>query len=256
LSLRARGFGRHYGLCSSALRDVGISFAASACQHDHIGCYGSELAARMRERERESVCVCRRAIPRRARRLPRLGFRSHRCLHTHWLSLINRISTNTHWCVWSTRPTFDHHEAVMGLCRWLRTVCESVGERWRGEAGRLSGWDDDSAHSLTPMLAHILARAVDANGFGPSRSGGETVPVAAHSCESVGERRHTGAVFFLTLCTTSEIGYTQYKCSCARCMHSRMQLSSLHLNEDAGSAGFFSEDCFHGQILTVWEAYP
>jgi hypothetical protein len=152
------------------------------------------------------------------------------------------------------RPS--RREAVMGLCRWLRTVCESVGERWRGEAGRLSGWDDDSAHSLTPMLAHILARAVDANGFGPSRSGGETVPVAAHSCESVGERRHTGAVFFLTLCTTSEIGYTQYKCSCARCMHSRMQLSSLHLNEDAGSAGFFSEDCFHGQILTVWEAYP
>ena len=34
------------------------------------------------------------------------------------------------------RGRFFHREMVLGLCRWPRTVCESVGERWRDGAGR------------------------------------------------------------------------------------------------------------------------
>ena len=30
-----------------------------------------------------------------------------------------------------------HREMVLGLCRWPRRVCESVGERWRDGAGRV-----------------------------------------------------------------------------------------------------------------------
>ena len=35
------------------------------------------------------------------------------------------------------RGRFFHREMVLGLCRWPRTVCESVGERWRDGAGRV-----------------------------------------------------------------------------------------------------------------------
>jgi hypothetical protein len=35
----------------------------------------------------------------------------------------------------ATRPIFDCRETVMGLCRLPRTVCESVGQRWRDVVG-------------------------------------------------------------------------------------------------------------------------
>jgi hypothetical protein len=46
----------------------------------------------------------------------------------------------------------------MGLCRLPRTVCESVGERWRDGSGSLL----ILGYSVTKMLAHMLARVVDA----------------------------------------------------------------------------------------------
>jgi len=46
----------------------------------------------------------------------------------------------------------------MGLCRLPRTVCESVGERWRDGSGSLL----ILGYPVTPMLAHTLARVVDA----------------------------------------------------------------------------------------------
>ena len=56
--------------------------------------------------------------------LPTLGIRSHRCWHASWRGR-------------SMRQTWDHRETAMGLCRLSRTVCESVGERWRDGAGSL-----------------------------------------------------------------------------------------------------------------------
>ena len=50
----------------------------------------------------------------------------------------------------------------------------------------------DLGSSVTPMLARMLARAVDGTDFRLSRSGGGTVPVAAHSlreCRRAMERR-------------------------------------------------------------------
>ena len=81
----------------------------------------------------------------RAGSLRALGIRSHRCLHTCWRG-------------WSTRSIFDHRETVMGLCRLPRTVCESVGERWRDGSGSLL----ILGYPVTKMLAHMLARVVDA----------------------------------------------------------------------------------------------
>ena len=42
----------------------------------------------------------------------------------------------------------------------------------------------DLAIPLTPMLTHILTWVIDATDFRPSRSGGSTVPVAAHSLQA------------------------------------------------------------------------
>ena len=63
------------------------------------------------------------------------------------------------------------------MSRPPRTACESVGERWRDGAGSLP----DLGHPVTPMLACMLAWAVDRTDFRPSRSGGGSVPAAAHS---------------------------------------------------------------------------
>ncbi len=65
----------------------------------------------------------------------------------------------------------------MGLCRLPRTVCERVGERWRDGSGSLRAL----GYPVTKMLAHMLARAVDAVDFRLSRDGDGTVPAAAHS---------------------------------------------------------------------------
>ena len=50
----------------------------------------------------------------------------------------------------------------------------------------------DLGSSVTPMLARMLARAVDGTDFRASRSGGEREPAAAHSlreCRRAMERR-------------------------------------------------------------------
>ena len=65
----------------------------------------------------------------------------------------------------------------MGLCRLPRTGCGSVRERWRDGAGSLP----ILGFPVTKMLAHTLARVVDAADFRPSRNGDGTVPAAAHS---------------------------------------------------------------------------
>ena len=84
---------------------------------------------------------------------------------------------HTCWRGRSTRSIFDSRETVMGLCRLPRTVCERVGERWRDGAGSLL----ILGYPVIPMLAHMLARAVEAVDFRPSRNGDGTVPAAAHS---------------------------------------------------------------------------
>ncbi len=60
---------------------------------------------------------------------------------------------------------------------WPRTVCESAGERWCDGAGRLPAL----GYPVTPMLACMLAWAVDGTDFRPSRSGGGSEPATAHS---------------------------------------------------------------------------
>ena len=92
-----------------------------------------------------------------------LGIRSHRCLHACWRGR-------------SMGPIFDHREAAAGVCGLPRTVCESAGERWRDGAGRLP----DLGYPVTPMLAHMLAWAVDGTDFRPSINGGGSVRAAAH----------------------------------------------------------------------------
>jgi hypothetical protein len=104
--------------------------------------------------------------------MPILGIRSLRCLHTCWRGR-------------SRRPIFDHRETVMGLCRLARTVCERVGERWRDGVGSLP----NLGYPVTKMLAHMLARAVEAADFRPSRNGDGTVPAGAHSL-----RAYRGAI--------------------------------------------------------------
>jgi hypothetical protein len=84
---------------------------------------------------------------------------------------------HTCWRGRSRRSIFDHRETVMGLCRLARTVCEHVRERWRYGAGSLL----ILGYPATPMYAHMLARAVDAADFRPSRNGDGTVPAGAHS---------------------------------------------------------------------------
>jgi hypothetical protein len=58
---------------------------------------------------------------------------------------------------------FDNRETVMGLRRLARTFRESVGERWRDGGQFVDPGYPRSGH--TPMLAHMLARKVDATDF-------------------------------------------------------------------------------------------
>ena len=73
----------------------------------------------------------------------------------------------------------------MGLCRLPRTVCEHVGERWRDGAGSLP----ILGYPVTRMLAHMLARAVDAVDFRPSRIGDGAEAAGSHSL-----RAYRGAI--------------------------------------------------------------
>jgi hypothetical protein len=92
------------------------------------------------------------------------------------------------------RNRFCHREMVLGLCRWLRTVCESVGERLRDGAGRLPTFCFQSQCMLTSW------RAVDMTDFAT-----EKWCCNCHTvCESVGEGWHDGTgrlpAFGLLMC--------------------------------------------------------
>ena len=71
----------------------------------------------------------------------------------------------------------------MERCRQPRTVGESVAERWRDGAGSLP----TLGYSVTKMLAHMLARAVDAADFRLSRNGDGAEAAALHSLRACGE---------------------------------------------------------------------
>ena len=141
------------------------------------------------------------------------------------------------------RPSIN---GVGGACATRRTVWESSREPWR-DGGRLL---PDLRISAAPMLARILAWARDATDFRPSINGGATVPLAAHrlgACRRA--MAHPGRRFadFRDSVTRTS--------TCTRCMQSRMQLSSLHVNDVSDSPGFF-EGFFEGLFSwTVWEAF-
>ena len=70
---------------------------------------------------------------------------------------------------------FCHREQVLGLCRWRRTVCAEVGERWRDGAVSLL------TMGFNPMHARMLAREVYVPDSRLSRYGDGAVPAVAHS---------------------------------------------------------------------------
>ena len=94
---------------------------------------------------------------------------------------------HTCWRGRSTRSIFGHRETVMGLCRLPRTVFGRLGKRWRDGAGSLP----ILGYPVTRMLAHMLARAVDAVDFRPSRIGDGTVPTCR--AQSLGVSESDGA---------------------------------------------------------------
>ena len=83
----------------------------------------------------------------------------------------------------------------MGLCRLPCTGCERVGERWRDGAGSLL----TLGYRVISMHAPVLARAVDAADFRPSRHGDRTVPAAAHRVRACQGAWRDGAGSLLTL---------------------------------------------------------
>jgi hypothetical protein len=109
-------------------------------------------------------------------------FRLHRRLHTSWRG-------------WWAPQIFRHREIVLGLCRWPRTVCESVGERLRDGAGRLPTLCFQSHRCMLTSW-----RAVDVTDFATEKWCCNCRTV----CESVGEGWHDGTgrlpAFGLLMC--------------------------------------------------------
>ena len=116
----------------------------------------------------------------------------------------------------------------------------SAGERWRDGAGGLPTLGIRSRRCLrTCWRGRSTGQIFEHR---EAAAGVSRLPRTA--CVSAGERWRDGAGGL----QTCEIRYTPTS-TCTRCLHSRMQLSSLHLNEDAFSPRFFfSKDCFHGQF--------
>jgi hypothetical protein len=73
----------------------------------------------------------------------------------------------------------------MGLCRLPRIVFGRLGKRLRDGVGSLP----TLAYRVTPMLAHMLARAVDVVDFRSSRNGDGAEAAGAHSL-----RAYRGAI--------------------------------------------------------------
>ena len=118
--------------------------------------------------------------------LPTFGIQSHRCLHPCFRGR-------------SMGQIFNHRETVMGLCRLARTVCESVGERWRDGAGSLLTFGIQSHRCLHPGLR--------GRSMGQIFNHRETVMglcrQACTVCESVGGRWRDGAGSLPTFGTQS-----------------------------------------------------
>ena len=82
------------------------------------------------------------------------------------------------------RPILDCRETVIELCR--PAAAHSRREYGRAMAQR-RGQFCDLGYPVTKMLAHMLARAVDAADFRLSRNGDGAVPAAAYSLRACRE---------------------------------------------------------------------
>ena len=108
-----------------------------------------------------------RAMARRGRRLPDLGISAP--------SVVARILARARGAT-DFRPSRSGGATVPVAAHSLRACRRAMAHRRRRFA--------DLAIPLTPMLTHILTWVIDATDFRPSRSGGATVPVAAHSLQA------------------------------------------------------------------------
>ena len=120
---------------------------------------------------------CLRAMARRRRRLPDLRISAP--------SVVARVLARARDAT-DFRPSIN---GAGGAFASRHTVCESSRERWRDGAGCLP----DLRISAPSGFACILVWASDATDSRPSRSGGATVPVAAHRLRAC-QRWRTGAV--------------------------------------------------------------
>ena len=145
------------------------------------------------------------------------GIRSLRCWHTCWRGR-------------SRRPILDHRDTAMGLCRLARTVCAHSLRACRGAMARRRGQLAVPRYPVTPMLAHMLARAVDGTDFRPSRNGDGGCAGWRAQSASLGERWRDGA----GCCLTSTLWRTRNQQTPYQCAH-RMQISSTHRHESLKS---------------------
>ena len=126
----------------------------------------------------------------------------------------------------------------MGLCRLPRIVFGRLGKRLRDGVGSLL----TLAYRVTPMLAHMLARAVDVVDFRSSRNGDGAEAAGAHSL-----RAYRGAIVrrhgqfadlgssVRTDCVWCRVDVTDFRLS--RNGDGAAQLSSRNLEENADCRG-------------------
>jgi antitoxin component HigA of HigAB toxin-antitoxin module len=131
-----------------------------------------------------SLQACRRAMAHRRRRFADLD----RGISAP--SVVARILARARGAT-DFRPSRSGGATVPVAAHRLRACRRAMAHRRRRFA--------DLAIPLTPMLTHILTWVIDATDFRPSRSGGATVPVAAHSlqaCRRAMAHRHRRFVDF------------------------------------------------------------
>ena len=137
-------------------------------------------------------------------RWPRAVCESVECWRARWrdgagcvraLGVSSHADACAHLGTGGGRNRFCHREMVLGLCRWPRTVCESVGERLRDGAGRLPTLCFQSHRCMLTSW-----RAVDVTDFATEKWCCNCRTV----CESVGEGWHDGTgrlpAFGLLMC--------------------------------------------------------
>ena len=137
--------------------------------------------------------------------------------------------------VGSTRGNGDG--TVPAVARSLREYGRAMARR-RGRFAELR-------HPVTPMLAHMLARAVDVADFGPSRYGAAVMGAAPARAHSLRESRGAMAVrrrrcsLIACRCLTTTTWPTRNQQTPYQCAH-RMQISTSYRHESRRSA---SEVC-------------